>query len=369
VVGKVLLVVVVVPPMLNYAGLQRERAFLRSHSLEPPGLMVDIGWGQELYLRCEGEGLPTVVLEAPLGEASASMRALQAELAPLTRVCAYDRAGLGLSTPPPRFNASHPGEAAVLATLGPEHSVARMVADLHRLLTVSAPQPRPLLLLGAGLGGLVARTYALVHPQEVGHLVLVEPLPETLLQPSHNLHDSEEGREENPWPVYWAHHLLATYRLLQVAAMTGLSRLALLLGLMRTGAGAGPGTGEASLVDISHKHFLCDPWAWQAVLGEALALDTSLAQVAEVAGAAPGPSPPSTMVTGSLASPELSQPLARLWSRAQQQLITRLGSSHHVITGADRQTLLKQPLLKETLAPIRKIIKHWRQTNSISPPS
>ena len=41
----------------------------------------------------------------------------------------------------------------------------RMASDLHRLVSLAAPQPRPLVLVGAELGGLVVRLYTHLHPQ------------------------------------------------------------------------------------------------------------------------------------------------------------------------------------------------------------
>ena len=86
---KGLLVVVVVPPLLNTAGLAREREVLQENLTR-----VDLGAGQWAWLQCEGRGQPIVLLEAGTGEAGDSWIEVhvQAALAPLTRVCRYDRA-------------------------------------------------------------------------------------------------------------------------------------------------------------------------------------------------------------------------------------------------------------------------------------
>ena len=44
-----------------------------------------------------GEGRPTVVLEAGLSDGAWTWRTVQAAMAKDTRVCSYDRAGLGKS--------------------------------------------------------------------------------------------------------------------------------------------------------------------------------------------------------------------------------------------------------------------------------
>ena len=61
-----------------------------------PGRLVDVG-GHQLHLYCTGEGTPTVVLEAPAAGLSAAWGWIQPEIAETTRVCSYDRAGLGWS--------------------------------------------------------------------------------------------------------------------------------------------------------------------------------------------------------------------------------------------------------------------------------
>ena len=90
-----------------------------------------------------------------------------ASLSQLTRVCVYDRAGLGWSQSPPSLNMSDPGEAAVARTLGKEGTVLRMVTDLHRLVTFAYPQKKPFVLVGAELGGLGGG-----EPQEGLHVLL-----------------------------------------------------------------------------------------------------------------------------------------------------------------------------------------------------
>ena len=122
---------------------------------EPPGRMVDVG-GFRLHLVCEGEGSPAVVLEAGAADAWLTWHWVQPELARLTRVCSYDRAGIGYSDPGPR-----------------PRSRRRAVEELRTLLA-RAGVPPPYVLAGHSFGGSSARLYALLHPDEVAGLVLVE---------------------------------------------------------------------------------------------------------------------------------------------------------------------------------------------------
>ena len=62
--------------------------------------LVDVG-GFRLAIHCIGEGSPMVVLETGLGAPSEYWAPIQQEIAGLTRVCRFDRAGRGKSGPAP----------------------------------------------------------------------------------------------------------------------------------------------------------------------------------------------------------------------------------------------------------------------------
>src|SRR5215210_7942629 len=121
----------------------------------PPGKLVDVG-DHSLHINCLGEGSPTVILEAANLGMSAHWTRVQQQVAQTTRVCAYDRAGLGWSEP------------------GPEPRDARRVSsELHTLLS-DAGTEGPYVLVGHSYGGLYARMYAARYSQEVGGVVLVD---------------------------------------------------------------------------------------------------------------------------------------------------------------------------------------------------
>jgi hypothetical protein len=66
-----------------------------------PGEMVDVG-EHRLHLNCLGQGSPTVVVDGGWGYTSVEWSGwVQPEVANHTRVCAYDRAGMGWSEPAP----------------------------------------------------------------------------------------------------------------------------------------------------------------------------------------------------------------------------------------------------------------------------
>jgi pimeloyl-ACP methyl ester carboxylesterase len=123
-----------------------------------PGLgeMVDVG-EHRLHLNCIGQGSPTVVLDGGLGYTSVEWSGwVQPEVAEQTRVCAYDRAGMGWSEP------------------GPGSPNASQTADeLHALLR-EADEEGPYVLVGHSLAGLYSRIYAERYPEEVAGMVLVD---------------------------------------------------------------------------------------------------------------------------------------------------------------------------------------------------
>lgn len=122
---------------------------------EPVGQMVDVG-GYRLHIDCQGAGSPTIVMDTGAGATGLHWGLVQPEIAKATRVCVYDRAGLGWSEPSPR----------------PRTNLV-MVEELHTLLQ-NAGISGPYVLVGHSLGGLNARVFAHKYPEEVSGLVLVD---------------------------------------------------------------------------------------------------------------------------------------------------------------------------------------------------
>ncbi|MFN8379181.1 MAG: alpha/beta hydrolase [Anaerolineae bacterium] len=154
-IGLVLLVILLLIPVLGFI-YQSVGAALDARNNPPPGRLVDVG-GYRLHLYCTGEGTPTIVLDSGLGGSWLDWSRVQPALAETTRVCSYDRAGMGWSD------------------VGPEPRDARhAVEELHTLLQ-SAGEASPYILVGHSNGGLRVRLYAAEYPGEVVGIVLVDP--------------------------------------------------------------------------------------------------------------------------------------------------------------------------------------------------
>src|SRR5215211_8029506 len=121
----------------------------------PPGKLVDVGT-HSLHINCVGRGSPTVILEAANLGMSAHWVRVQQLLAQTTRVCAYDRAGLGWSE-----SGTEPRDAKQISS------------ELHTLLK-GADTEAPYVLVGHSYGGLYARMYAARYPNQVAGVVLVD---------------------------------------------------------------------------------------------------------------------------------------------------------------------------------------------------
>ena len=128
---------------------------LERRQFRHPGRLIDVG-GHQLHIYCTGEGSPTVILEAGAASMSAAWGGIQSRIARSTRVCSYDRAGLGWSEAGDRpFTPSGAAD------------------DLAALLNASKEQG-PLIVVGRGLGATFAQIFAARHTSRTAALVLID---------------------------------------------------------------------------------------------------------------------------------------------------------------------------------------------------
>ena len=138
---------------------------------------VAIG-SRSLWLSCTGAGKPTVILEAGHAETSETWAPIVPLVGSFTRVCTYDRAGLGRSGP----------RAPDLRTGG------SVVSDLRALL-MAANETGPFVMVGHSLGGAFIRLYAAERPGDVAGLVLVDSVHERDFTAVHELLTPEQRAE------------------------------------------------------------------------------------------------------------------------------------------------------------------------------
>jgi pimeloyl-ACP methyl ester carboxylesterase len=150
------------------------------HARPMPGRLVDLG-GYRMHIYCTGQGSPTVILDSGLGDSYFSWHKVQPQIAQFTRVCSYDRAGLGYSDSSPRPRTSKD-----------------IAEELQRLLH-NAGIAGPLILVGHSIGGFNVRLYASLYRSEVAGMVLVDsshPEQQKRLPPALNDLDATWLREQ-----------------------------------------------------------------------------------------------------------------------------------------------------------------------------
>ena len=122
-----------------------------------PGFLARLPDQRVLNFRCQGAGAPTVLLESGYAASSLAWSKVQALLAPKYRVCAYDRAGYGLSDPGPE-----PRDGAAIAL------------DLDQGLRAAGLEG-PFIVVGHSAGGLYVRLFTNRRWRDVIGMVLVDP--------------------------------------------------------------------------------------------------------------------------------------------------------------------------------------------------
>lgn len=125
-----------------------------------PDRLVPLADGRVINLRCRGRGSPTVILESGWGATSEAWIKVAPQIAPLTRVCAYDRAGYGFSDPGPLPRDG----AAIVRDLGE-------VLDHEKLRG-------PFIVVGHSAGALYARLFAARNVDAIRGLILLDGTPE-----------------------------------------------------------------------------------------------------------------------------------------------------------------------------------------------
>jgi pimeloyl-ACP methyl ester carboxylesterase len=122
------------------------------------GRWIKIGSNCKLYVVEKGSGGPTVLFESGIAATNLNWSDIQDAISEFTHTASYDRGGLGWSSP--GLTPRTPGNIAM---------------ELHTLLELAGIKP-PYVLVGHSFGGLVMRRFAVLFPDEVSGVVLVDPM-------------------------------------------------------------------------------------------------------------------------------------------------------------------------------------------------
>ena len=122
------------------------------------GRWVKLSGGREHYILEKGKNGPTVIFESGIAATNLNWFHIQQQVSRFATTASYDRCGLGWSSPSrsPRT----PGNIAV---------------ELHELLAKAGIKP-PFILVGHSFGGQVMRKFALLYPDDVRSVILVDPM-------------------------------------------------------------------------------------------------------------------------------------------------------------------------------------------------
>jgi pimeloyl-ACP methyl ester carboxylesterase len=129
----------------------------------PHGQLYTVN-GHQMHLVCTGEGSPTVILQAGGTADSTWWYWVQNQLAAHTRVCAFDRPGMGWSE----------------STTDPRDALTLM-SELHALLAEADVRP-PYVMAGHSWGAVLTWIYAAQYPHEIEGIVLIDS---ALVYPKH----------------------------------------------------------------------------------------------------------------------------------------------------------------------------------------
>jgi pimeloyl-ACP methyl ester carboxylesterase len=126
---------------------------------------------RSLSIECDGKSgpTPTVVLMAGGGRTAKDWSKVQPIVAESTRVCSYDRAGLGES-----------------GSVSKQQTVGEIVDDLHALLKAAGEKP-PYVLVAHSIAGLYARSFEARFSGETAALVFVDSSHEEQALRQHEL--------------------------------------------------------------------------------------------------------------------------------------------------------------------------------------
>jgi pimeloyl-ACP methyl ester carboxylesterase len=241
---------------------------------------------------------------------------VQPSAASTTRVCTYDRAGMGYSEPGPL-----------------PRTADRFARELHALLS-GAGEPGPYVLVGHSMGGLTVRVFAHEYPANVAGVVLIESM-----SPSGVKASSTDGTAEPD------SHSFADWAL-TLPARTGLVRL--LAGPLDAYHGLSPEQANA------FSSFPMTPRSLQTWLDEGKGIPQSFVQAGAVTSF--GATPLIVLSRGLTKEPDND------WQRVQTELLGLSSNSQQLFTNESGHNVeFDQP--QAAVGAIEKMVELTRHGN------
>lgn len=249
-------------------------------------------------MRMDGDGVPTVVTLPGAGLIGLDFLNIHERAAKLTRSVLYDRAGTGWGAP-----ADLP------------RTPTAVVTELHDLLR---DVPGPYVFVGHSLGGLYARRYAQLFPDEVAGLLLLDPGHEDMYS-----YLPPEAAAMNE-------------RIKQGASDITDEQVAAARPALEALHKDWPDADRAALVDYHLTH-------WRTALAESANFETEVFD--ELRGGGPLPAVPTIVLSAGGANPMWSQADPELVRQAQDGLrrmhadLAGPDGEHRVVAGVSHQYL------------------------------
>lgn len=195
------------------------------------------------------------------------------------------------------------------------------------------------------MGAVNARFYTQMFENNVASLVLINPLV--------------EGMFGDDWTKVWFEQYVSSQQVLQFSAATGITRLALILGLMKVPL-------QHKLlpenVTMRQKYLLCKPGHLSSGVDEFFFANESLAQIRMVWKIKPFPqSVDVSIISSAVYDDRLEGNLHKVWSTAQDQISNVLhpGSEKIRLSGSAQSALLQHS--EVVVKVITKHVHKWRQ--------
>lgn len=285
----------------------------------PPGTLVEVN-GKFSHLQCSGEGSPTIILEAGLDNAGSQVwETIRPALGRLSRVCAYDRAGIMWSD-----RREKPRDAE------------KIVGELHELLEAAA-EPPPYVMVGHSLGGPLIRVFAHRFSDEVAGFVFVDS--------SH----PEQNERLPPEAV----------RDVPLSLLKGISAF----GIMRLSS---PAPSSALPQDVGQATVGYLPQSIEGVTDEMDVLDTIFEQAQRTGPF--GDLPTVVLTAGTLPDPlppwideDMAVEMQRVWADLQDELAElSTNTDHRVIVGASHYIQWDDP--EAVIAAVRDVVTAHRDS-------